>query len=78
MKVSKMLANITPACKCRGYIEEGDRLTTQRGQANGKPQWWVACPDCHSPLGQSLDYPVIVSEAALTRRGYVNESNSNA
>lgn len=78
MKISKMLANITPACKCRGYIEEGNQLRTQRGQASGKPQWWVACPDCNTTLGQSFDYPVIASDAALAKRGYKNESNSNA
>lgn len=78
MKISKMLANITPACNCRGYIEEGQRLETVRGQASGQPQWWVTCPDCGTSLGKSFDYPVISSETALLNRGYKNESNSNA
>ncbi len=77
MRVSKMLANITPACRCRGYIEEGQTLQTVSGQASGKPQWWVACPDCGNTLGKSFDFPVITSKEALHRRGYLDESNSN-
>jgi hypothetical protein len=78
MKVSKMLAKITPVCNCRGYIEEGQTLYTVHGTCSDRPTWWVACPDCRNTLGQAFDYPVITSKAALLKRGYRDENNSNA
>jgi len=78
MIVSQMLANITPACRCGGYIEKGETLQTVRGSAGMKQMWWVACPDCGSTLGRALEHPVTASPEILTRRGYKNEPDANA
>ena len=78
MKMSKMLANITPACRCGEYYVEGQKLHVIRGVVLGKWQWWIGCPLCDSTLGQSFDYPITTSKAALLKRGYKDESNSNA
>lgn len=53
MKITKQLADETPVCACRGYVEAGEALQTVIGTDNGQPAWWVACPDCGSALGSA-------------------------
>lgn len=78
MRISHMLANITPVCPCRGYIEAGHQLRTVAGSVGNTPAWWVACPDCGNALGQAMAYPVCTSAAVLQRRGYIDSQNANA
>lgn len=58
MKVTKELAEKTPACACRGYVEQGEKLETVDGQDGMSRAWWVACPDCGSALGHAMCYPI--------------------
>lgn len=78
MKISRMLANITPVCACRGYVEAGHTLKIVAGRSGERKAWWVACPDCGNALGRAMSYPVLTTETALTKRGYINRPNANA
>ena len=72
-----MLANITPACNCGDYIQEGQELNWVAGDSNDQPAWWVACPTCNRTLGCAIRYPVIASKSALLARGFIDEPNNN-
>lgn len=58
MKITKALAQATPACACGGYIEAGDDLRGVDGTCNDRPAWWVECPDCGNALGPARRYPI--------------------
>lgn len=58
MKVTKELAEVTPACNCRGYIETGDKLEIIDGTCGNARAWWVACPDCGRAIGSAMRYPI--------------------
>jgi len=65
MKITKALADATPACACRGYVEAGDTLETVDGTCGIAPAWWVACPDCGSAIGPARRYPISKAIKAL-------------
>jgi hypothetical protein len=58
MKVTKALAQKTPVCACREYIEEGDDLEVNRGVCGMENVWWVRCPNCGNSMGDAMHYPI--------------------